>query len=110
MKPEIKEILTNKEVIAVDQDKAGKQGRKIIDTGDLEIWSKDLYDGSKAVVLFNRAKVPQKGSVTWNKIGINSYEKLKVRDLWQHKDLGKFKNSFSATVPPHDVIMIKVSK
>ena len=54
MKPEIHDILTNKEVIAVDQDSLGRQGRRVWKNGDLEVWSKALAGGSRAVILFNR--------------------------------------------------------
>ncbi|MCD6377150.1 MAG: glycoside hydrolase family 27 protein [Caldisericaceae bacterium] len=110
MTPEIRDILTNKEVIAVDQDSLGKQGRKVKDLGDLEVWSKELRDGSRAVVLFNRSKKSAKIGISWEEIGMNKAALMKVRDLWKKKDLGVFKNGYSATVPPHDVIMIKVTQ
>jgi alpha-galactosidase len=107
MTPEIKEILTNKEVIAVDQDSLGKQGRKVKDTGDLEVWAKKLENGNRAVVFFNRGEKSAEMSITWNKIWLKG-KKYFVRDLWKHKNLGVFQHEFSATVPPHDVVMIKV--
>ncbi len=110
MSEAIRNILTNKEVIAVDQDSLGKQGRKVKDLGDLEVWSKELRDGSRAVVLFNRSKKSAKMDVSWEEIGMNKAALMKVRDLWKKKDLGVFKSGFSATVPPHDVIMIKVTQ
>ncbi len=54
MRPEIHDILTNKEVIAVDQDPLGRQGERVVKNGDSEVWSKQLTDGSRAVVLLNR--------------------------------------------------------
>ena len=54
MTPEIKEILTNAEVIAVNQDKLGQEGRRVRKDGDVEVWSKAMADGSRAVILFNR--------------------------------------------------------
>ena len=108
MSEPIKNILTNKEVIAVDQDSLGKQGRKVKDLGDLEVWAKELKDGSRAVVLFNRSKQPAKISVTWQEIGLNKSATARVRDLWRKKELGQFKNGFAATVPSHDVVMIRV--
>lgn len=108
MSEPIKNILTNKEVIAVDQDSLGKQGRKVKDLGDLEVWAKELKDGSRAVVLFNRSKQPAKISVNWQEIGLNKSATARVRDLWRKKELGQFKNGFAATVPSHDVVMIRV--
>ena len=107
--PEIHEILTNKEVIAIDQDPLGKQGSKVRDDGDLEIWAKQLSDGSRAVVLFNRSGSAQKMSVTWNEIGYPAHLKAAVRDLWKRKDMGTFTTEYSDNVPSHGVVMIKVS-
>jgi len=109
MSPEITEILTNKEVIAVDQDSLGRQGRKVRDDGDLEVWSKQLKDGSRAVALLNRSKVDTTISVAWNEIGYTNHLRAKVRDLWQRKDLGKFRGKFSAKVSSHGVVMIKIT-
>ena len=108
LSPEILDILTNKEVIAIDQDPLGKQGVKIKDTGDLEIWVKQLADGSRAVVLFNRSESTTKMTVNWTEIGYPKYLIAKVRDLWKKKNMGKFSESYSAKVPSHGVVMIKV--
>jgi alpha-galactosidase len=108
MSPEITEVLTNREVIAVNQDSLGRQGHKVRDDGDFEVWSKDLKDGSKAVILLNRSEVDANISVAWSEIGYPDYLSSTVRDLWMKKDLGKFNNGFSSIVPPHGVVMIKV--
>ena len=109
MTKETLEILTNKEVIAVDQDSLGKQGIKVRDDGDLEVWVKQLADGSKAAVLFNRSLKTREIPVSWEELGYPGYIKAKVRDLWQHKNAGDYKKSFSATVPSHDAVMIRVT-
>ena len=108
LSPEILNILTNKEVIAVNQDLLGKQGVKIKDDGDLEVWVKNLADGSRAVVLFNRGESSANMSVNWTEIGYPEYLKAKVRNLWKKEDLGKYKGSFSADVPSHGVVMINI--
>jgi len=108
MSDETREILTNTEVIAVDQDTLGIQGRKVRDDGDFEVWSKPLKDGSKAVVLFNRTSGDEKISVTWQEIELSAQEAA-VRDLWEKKDLGQFQNSFSAVVPSRGVVMVKIT-
>jgi alpha-galactosidase len=102
-------ILTNKEAIDVDQDALGKQGVKVRDDGDLEVWVKQLADGSRAVVLFNRSKQEATIAVSWEELGYPAYIKAKVRDLWLHKDMGNYKKSYSAAVPPHDAVMIRVT-
>jgi alpha-galactosidase len=108
MRPEIRDILTNKEVIAVDQDALGQQGRRVRKDGDREVWAKQLKDGSRAVVLLNRAAAEQSITVTWEDLGYPSHLNASVRDLWQKKDLGKMTGKFSAPVASHGVVMITV--
>ncbi len=109
MKPEIRDILTHKEVIAVDQDPAGNEGRRVRKNGDLEVWSKVLQDGSRAVVLFNRGTADAEIGVSWEELGYPAHLSAKVRDLWLAKDLGEHKGTFSATVAPHSVVMVTVT-
>ena len=108
MTPEITEILTNKEVIAIDQDPLGMQGRRVRDEGDLEVWSRQLQDGSRAVILLNRSSSDASITANWPELGYPAQIAATVRDLWQHKDLGKFTGKFSASVPPHGVVMVTV--
>ena len=108
MTPEIAEILTNREVIAVDQDPLGLQGRRVRREGDSDVWAKQLADGGRAVALLNRGASPAQLSVSWNDIGYPAHLPASVRDLWARKDLGKRTGGFSATVPGHGVVLIKV--
>jgi len=108
LSPDILDILTNKEVIAIDQDPLGKQGIKVSDSGNLEVWSKQLKDGSRAVVLFNRSDSKKTMTVTWNDIGYPSRLPMKVRDLWKRKDMGEFSEEYVTKVPSHGVVMIKI--
>jgi alpha-galactosidase len=109
MSPEIKEILTNAEVIAVNQDKLGRQGRRVRKDGDLEVWSKELADGSRAVILFNRGTSQSGVTANWEGLGYPVGVSAKVRDLWEHKDLGNFRGSYAAEVGPHSVVMLRVT-
>jgi alpha-galactosidase len=109
MTPEIKEILTNEEVIAINQDKLGSQGQRIVKNGDLEVWAKTLSDGSRAVILFNRGAAESDVSVAWEEIGYPSHLQAKVRDLWAHKDAGSFTGSYSAKVGSHSIVMVKIA-
>jgi len=109
MTPEIKEILTNKEVIAVDQDPLGMQGRKVFDGGAVEVWMKPLSGTARAVILFNRGSVAAPISVTWEQIGLAPGVEAQVRDLWAKQDVGKIKGRFMAKVDPHNVVMIRVN-
>ena len=109
MPPEIKEILTNSEVIAVNQDKLGRAGRRIRKNGDLEVWARPLSDGSRAVILFNRGTNEAEVGVFWEDIAYPNHLSAKVRDLWAHKDLGSFNRDYSAKVAPHSVVMVKIT-
>jgi len=108
MTPEIKMILTNKELIAVNQDTLAKQGARVRKDGESEVWSKQLKNGSRAVVLFNRGPAPAEITVKWEELGYASGVEAEVRDLWAGKKLGKFRGSFSSRVPSHDVVVINV--
>ena len=109
MDADTRTILLNQEVIAVDQDPLGQQGRRIRDDGDLEVWARPLADGSRAVILFNRSAAPASISVAWPELGLTTRVKAEVRDLWAHKSLGRKTGSFAATVAPHGVVMVKVT-
>jgi len=108
MTPETHDILTNKEVIAVDQDPMGREGRRVAKDGDLEIWAKQMQDGGRAVILLNRGSLSHDISVTWEELGYPGHLSASVRDLWAHKDLGKFSTKFSAPVESHGVVMVTV--
>jgi alpha-galactosidase len=100
-------LLTNDEVLDVNQDPLGKQAARVSKEGDLEVWAKDMEDGSKAVGLFNRGPWKSEIKVHWSDLGISG--KHLVRDLWRQKDLGTFKDVFTASVSRHGVVLVKVS-
>jgi alpha-galactosidase len=102
-------LLTNDEVLAVNQDPLGRQATIVSKTDSCGVLAKDLADGSKAAGLFNVTdSIARKLSVKWSDLGIQGA--YIVRDLWRQKDLGVFKDEFSAEVPPHGVIMISIRK
>lgn len=105
--PEVKKILLNKEVIAVNQDKAGISGFKVISDNNMEIWVRPLHDGTKAVVLFNKTDSNSQLSVKFSEIGMS--KKVKVRDLWKFSNKGVFTDLYKVKVPPHGVVMIKLT-
>ena len=107
MTPETLAILTNREVIAVDQDKLGKQGTRFSKTGDVEIWTRDLWGGAKAIAVFNRAMEDTKVNIDWLELGIRT--KRKVRDLWLRQDVVTRGTVHEVTVPGHGVIMLRVT-
>lgn len=100
-------LLTNDEVLAVDQDPLGKQARQVIANIDYQVWVKELEDGSRAIGIFNISEEHMKISINWNELGLP--ENGKVRDLWRQKELGNFKEKFTTKVVPHGVMLIKVS-
>lgn len=106
MTPEIRDILINKDVIGVNQDALGREGRRVWKDGDREVWSKEQQDGSRAVVLLNRGGSEQQIALKWEQIGYPAHVPATVRDLWAHKELGKFTGEFSAVVPRHGVVMV----
>jgi alpha-galactosidase len=108
MSPDIKEILTNEEVIAVDQDPLGMQGTRVSKNGELEVWARQLKDGSRAVALLNRGGNEASIAVTWEELGYPGHLSAEVRDLWAHKDEGRFTRKFERSVPSHGVVMLKV--
>ena len=107
-KPEILAILTNPEVIAIDQDKAGKQGTRLSANGDQEIWTKDLADGGKAIGLFNRGGDAANMKLKWSDAGISG--KPRVRDLWSRKDTPVDGREYSTAVPSHGVVLLRVMR
>jgi alpha-galactosidase len=103
-----KDTLTNADVIAVDQDPPGIQGKPISTSTTLEVWSKKLSGTQTyAVVLFNRTAASADITVTWSSLGLTSTSAT-VRDLWSHTDLGSTATQYTATVPSHGVVMLKV--
>ena len=99
-------LLTNSEVIAVDQDALGQQAAPVYKQGDIEIWEKDMEDGSKAIGLFNRGEHETEVTARWSDLGIRGQHA--VRDLWRQKNLGTFKDEFHASVGPHGAEMFLV--
>jgi alpha-galactosidase len=104
-----REILTNPEVIAVDQDALGLQGVPVRIDGLLEVWAKPLNEsGARAVILFNRSASPQDITVHIADLGLGAGDPS-VRDLWEHADRDTFSESYTASVPSHGVVMLKVN-
>jgi alpha-galactosidase len=106
MTQETLDLLANREVIAVDQDPRGIQGHRVSKQGDLEVWAKQLVDGV-AVGLFNRGgQDHQPVTVSFSRIGVKPL--ATVRNLWGHEDLGQFENGFTAPVPKHGAVLVKI--
>ena len=103
-----KNLLMNKEAIAIDQDALGKQGDRLYQSGDFDVWTKQLSDGRIAVGLFNRSWDNRDVSVDLAETGFRSGASL--RDVWKQKDLGRHSGVFTDTIPKHGVTLLIVSK
>jgi alpha-galactosidase len=99
-------LLTNDEIIEVDQDPLGKPGFRVNREGELEVWKRVLEDGSIAVGLFNRGEKPATITAQWADLGING--KQRVRDLWRQKDLGTADGKFTAEAGRHGTVMLRM--
>jgi alpha-galactosidase len=100
-------LLTNDEVLAVNQDPLGKPAGQISNKNYAQVWARDLEDGSKAVGLFNLDDDPQEVTAKWSDLKIDG--KRIVHDLWRQKDVGEFSDEYKATVPPHGVVLVKIA-
>ena len=99
-------LLTNDEVLDVDQDPLGHQAGRVAQDGELEVWARDLEDGSRAVGLFNRGTEETVVTAKWSDLGVSGGQI--VRDLWRQKDLGQFEGEFHTRVPRHGVVLVKL--
>jgi len=116
MSEETRAILLNDEVIAVNQDPLGAQGRVVMDRGyGGQVWVKELADGSRAVALLNLRSDTLELYVRWKDIGLPNGA-AQVRDLWAHRDLGvhddaglHYDTRFRSRVAPHAVVMLRVT-
>lgn len=109
MTPEIRDILTNRDIIAIDQDPLGRQGRKIRDDGQTEVWGRPLQGGDWAVALLNRGRDAAEIGIAWTELGWPLSSAPQVRDLWSRQDHGAVKTGFSAKVPSHEVVLVRVT-
>lgn len=115
--PTTAQILTNKEVIAVNQDAKGQQARRFMDMGEYEIWAKPLADGKVAICFLNRTATEWKLDYDWKKNTMYFVEDVKikkdiyiVRDLWEHKSIGTTEKNLVKSIPAHGVLMVVLSK
>jgi alpha-galactosidase len=99
-------LLTNDEVLEVDQDPLGRQARRVAQKDRLEVWAKKMEDGSLAAGLFNRDETPKVVTANWADLGLSG--KMRVRDLWRQKDVGVVDGRFEAEVPRHGVVLVRL--
>jgi alpha-galactosidase len=99
-------LLTNDEVLAVNQDELGNRAKRISQQSNTEVWARDLADGRKAVALFNRATQDASVSVTFSQLGLTGSPA--VRDLWNKKDVTGMTSGITVNVPHESALMYAV--
>ena len=109
IKPDALKILLNKEVIAIDQDPLGVQGKQVRDAGGIHVIVKPLKDGSRAVAVFNEGDKAQSVTVAAAEIGLKAGGRYTMRDLWAHSD-ARGDGSLKATLAPHATVMYRISQ
>jgi alpha-galactosidase len=112
MSDDVRSILTNKEAIAIDQDKLGKQGDRVWAGEETEIWARPLADGSVAYAIFNLStdRSTMRGLRLHLKEAGFPSGTAHARDLWEHKDLGTIKDTDVFTIPSHGAVLLKLTK
>ena len=102
------DLMTNHEVLDVNQDVLGEAGARVFQDERLEVWAKPLADGTRAVALFNRGLSAAPVTARWADIGASGRQP--VRDLWQQRDLGMFEDGFTVDVPAHGAVLVRVGR
>lgn len=120
MTEETRSVLTNKDVIAVNQDVLGIQGFRYTNKDSVQTWFKPLADGDWAICIVNRSSVSKPIEFNWQAENVTDtiFNKnldsksitYKLRDLWSHKDVGNTKKPLKATIQPYDVLMLRLTK
>lgn len=108
MSGETRQTLTAREVIAVDQDPLGRQGRRVRTRGSSEIWARELDGGAHAVLLLNRGDAATNVRVIWEDLGVPGSRNARVRDLWERADLGDHDGWYLRTLAPHACALLRV--
>ncbi len=93
-------------MLGVNQDVLGKPAGRVSQKEHVEVWARPLADGTMAVGLFNRGPVAADVKAEWPALGLSGAQR--VRDLWQQKDLGTFRDAFTARVPRHGAVLVKI--
>jgi len=103
--PDILSLLGNREVIAIDQDRLGRQGLPLRRLGDVEIWTRPLSDGALAVGVFNRSARAKTVTVDWAELGLKRPRRL--RDVWRAVDLDPALDKLTREIPAHGVVLLR---
>lgn len=100
-------LLTNSEVLAIQQDRLAIPGKSVIANDSIEVIVKELYGGAKAIGLFNLSNEATEITIDWNTVGLEGVQQ--IRDVWRQENIGNYENKFTAVVPSHGNILVKVN-
>ncbi len=103
-------ILTAPEVIAIDQDPLGRQGRRVRQENGVEVWARELSGGARGVLLLNRGETAARVEVTWDCVGGSRSDVAFVRDLWERQDVGRRSEGYDVTLQPHSAALLKATR
>jgi alpha-galactosidase len=106
MTDETKSILMNRGVIAIDQDKIGKQGDRLFADGPHEVWTKPLADGGMAVAMFNRGEITESSSVTLKQLGVKKPKS--ITDVWTNQPVEAKDGVITAMIPRRGVLLMRI--
>jgi alpha-galactosidase len=106
VQPDILSLLSNRDVIAIDQDRLGRQGLPLRRLGDIEIWTRPLADGALAVGVFNRSAQSNTVTVDWAELGLKRPKRL--RDVWRAVDLNPAPDQLTREIPAHGVVLLRL--
>ena len=107
MSAQTRDILANKDVIAIDQDPLGKEAKRVFERDGVEIWTRPLADGGEAVGIFNRNEAERSAWFSWAQVGRAS-RPTNLRDLWTHEDVVAGETGYAGNVPAHGVILLRL--
>ena len=110
MTDEVRELLIAPEIVAIDQDSLGKQGRRIRRDGDTEIWIRELAAGHRAVAAFNRGFDHREVWISLEELGIEPRTDVRVRDLWQRTDVRVIRREIVAATSPVSATVLRVAQ
>lgn len=117
MSDEVKAILTNHDVIAINQDSLGNQAVRFLDMGDHEVWFKRLVNNELALCFVNRSELPWNLDYNWKGTKIHhnyktvdfSEQTYEMYDVWKHENIGSTDTNLTTTIPTHGVLMLKLT-
>ncbi len=107
MSNETRDILTNREVIAIDQDALGREATRAFESGGVEVWTRPLADGGIAIGIFNRNAEEKRSGFSWSAVGLSS-PPAAIRDLWRHEGIAPGPAGYDGLIPGHGIVLLRL--